>query len=104
MPRQELEDLLNRKAIVEEQLAGIEAHIYDLEGAYLEETANTGTVIKGVEGYLGGAGSSAGRPSTSAHRKPRFKESDRLFSRSSATYERVRHPVEAWGRAPRAPV
>ena len=93
MPRQELEDLLQRKALVEDLLVNTEAQIYELEGAYLEETAASGNVIKGFDGYLGGV-SGGGRPS-SLHRKPRFKESDRLFSRSSATYERVRRALPA---------
>ena len=89
-PRQELDELIQRKQLVEEQLAQVEAQIYELEGSYLEETAQTGNVIKGLDGYLGGAAAPVGRPPAAANRKPRFKESDRLFSRSSATYERVR--------------
>ena len=86
-PRQELEDLMQRKALVEDQIAQVEAQIYEVEGAYLEETAQTGNVIKGFDGYI--MGTAGSRPSGSANRKARFKESDRLFSRSSATYERV---------------
>jgi hypothetical protein len=88
--RQELEQLLERKAYVDGQLAQMEAQLYDLEGAYLEETATTGNVVTGFHGYLAGGGAPVGRPP--ANRKPRFKETDRIFSRSSATYERVRTP------------
>ena len=83
-PRQELEDLLNRKALVDEQIANIERQIYFLEGSYLEDTAVQGNVIKGFEGYLtsraiGGLDKKKGR----------FKETDRLFSLSSSTYQKV---------------
>ena len=83
-PRQELEDLLNRKALVDEQIANIERQIYYLEGSYLEETATQGNVIKGFEGYLttrAGAGLDK--------KKGRVKESERFFSMSSSTYLKV---------------
>jgi hypothetical protein len=89
-PRQELEDLLNRKALVDEQIANIERQIYYLEGSYLEDTALQGNVIKGFEGYL------TNRIGGMDKKKGRFKETDRLFSMSSSTYQKVTSKFCFW--------
>jgi len=82
-PRQELEDLLNRKALVDDQIANIERQIYYLEGSYLEETATQGNVLRGFDGYL------TARAAGVDKKKGRFKETERLFSLSSSTYQKV---------------
>jgi len=81
-PRQELEDLLNRKALVDDQIANIERQIYYLEGSYLEETATQGNVLRGFDGYL------TARAAGVDKKKGRFKETERLFSLSSSTYQK----------------
>lgn len=86
VPKEELEELLRRKANVEEQIAFVERQIHGLETAYLEETALYGNVVRGFDGYLQNRSTL-----TQADRK-RFKmrESDRLFSMSSTTSAKVR--------------
>ena len=81
--RQELEELVARKRLVEEQIAHIEQQIYSFEESYLEDTNATGNVIKGFDNYLGL------RPVPPDKRKQKIKDTDRLFSRTSATFEKV---------------
>ena len=59
----------------------IEQQIYTLEDTYLEDTLLTGNAIKGFDNYLGL------RPMPNVEkRKLKVKDSDRLFSRTSATF------------------
>jgi len=80
--RKELMQALPKKRAIDKQLAQIEVQIYNLEGAYLTETAahSGGNIIQGFEGYL--KNQSVGR------RKYEVSESDRIFSTSSLTYQK----------------
>lgn len=74
------EELLEKKKEVEEEIKRIEDQIYNLETSYLEETWFIGNVVKGFEGFL----SNRSRSSTSHMKKSKYKDTDRLFSNSSA--------------------
>ena len=77
---QELTDLLRRKREIDKQLLQLELQIYNYEGSYLEDTLSHGNIIRGLDGYLS---------NRSERKRGPIKESDRIFSRSSATYQRA---------------
>ena len=89
-PKDQLEELLNKRAILEENLSALERQIYAFEGNYLEDTQTSGNVVIGFDNYLTSAhtpGGSRGRQlNSAAGRKQKIKESHRLFSNSSSTY------------------
>jgi hypothetical protein len=60
------------------------SQIYELEGVYLEETSSTGNVLVGFENYLKKRGDGSGTGHRSGYKR-KFKEEERLFSRSSVT-------------------
>ena len=67
----------------------IEAEIVELEGSYLEDTATTGNILKGWDGYFHSGPQQRGGP-----RVVKIKNSDRVFSNSSATAPlKVRAPA-----------
>ncbi|GAB1740893.1 hypothetical protein NU219Hw_g5969t1 [Hortaea werneckii] len=80
--RTTLRQTLDKKRKLDEQLAAIEDQIFKTEGAYLEETANSGNIIKGFDGWVKGV--QVGQKAVDDRRRGRFKEDERLFSRSSA--------------------
>ena len=74
-------ELSAKKEELEKKLSDVERQIFDLEGSYLEETAQYGNVMRGWEGYLKKDTRSYGGPA----RGRRCRDDDRLFSRSSTT-------------------
>ncbi|KAI5988978.1 histone acetyltransferase subunit NuA4-domain-containing protein [Pisolithus albus] len=80
--KEELVKMLAKKRAADRQLAQMELNIYNLETAYLTDTATTGNIIHGFDGYLKPTQGAAAR------RKHEIGEGDRWFSTSSGTWSR----------------
>jgi chromatin modification-related protein EAF6 len=79
--RNHLKDLLEQRNKLGNNLSTLEDRIYAKETDYLEGTPS-GNIVKGFENYTKGTGSSA----PGQRRRVPVNNEDRLFSRSSHTY------------------
>jgi chromatin modification-related protein EAF6 len=75
-----LQGLLAQKAQLDHELREIEAEIMNLEGSYLEDTASTGNIVKGWDGYF-----HSGPQQRGTQRAIKIKNAERVFSCSSQT-------------------
>ncbi|KAF8456333.1 histone acetyltransferase subunit NuA4-domain-containing protein [Terfezia claveryi] len=73
--RKDLRDMLQRKKLLDRNLAVLEDQIAKFEATYLDETPN-GNIIRGFDNYIKG---------TAARRRNAIGDADRVFSMSSAT-------------------
>lgn len=85
--RTTLRGTLDKKRKLDEQLAALEEQIFKLEGAYLEETSNSGNIVRGFDGWVKGV--SVGGRAGDDRRRGRVRDEDRVFSRSSVGWMRV---------------
>lgn len=85
--RTTLRQTLEKKRKLDEQLAALEEQIYKTEGTYLEETANSGNIVRGFDGWVKGV--QVGGRAVDDRRRGRVREEDRVFSRSSVSWTKV---------------
>ncbi|KAL5482820.1 EAF6 [Sanghuangporus weigelae] len=80
--RKELIQALQKKRLVDRQLAQLEVQIYNFEGSYLSETAqhSGGNIIQGFDGYL--------KTQSVGRRRHEPTDADRVFSNSSLSYQK----------------
>ena len=86
--RTTLRGTLDKKRKLDEQLAALEEQIFKVEGAYLEETSNSGNIVRGFDGWVKGV--SVGGRATDDRRRGRVRDEDRVFSHSSVGWMKVR--------------
>lgn len=85
--RTTLRSTLDKKRKLDDQLALLEEQIYKSESSYLEETLNSGNIVRGFDGWVKGVQVGGSRDD---RRRGRVREEDRVFSRSSAGWMKVR--------------
>jgi len=86
--RTTLRGTLDKKRKLDDQLAALEDQIFKLEGAYLEETSNSGNIVRGFDGWVKGV--SVGGRAADDRRRGRVRDEDRVFSHSSVGWMKVR--------------
>ncbi|KAK5725056.1 hypothetical protein LTR17_013255 [Elasticomyces elasticus] len=95
--RTSLRQILDKKRKLDESLAAIEDQIFKSEGAYLEETAGSGNIVRGFDGWVKGVqvGGRGGGDSRDERRRGRVRDEDRIFSRSSVGWMRAQDGPES---------
>ena len=86
--RANLRQTLEKKRKLDEQLAAIEDQIFKAEGNYLDETAASGNIVRGFDGWVKGV-QVGGRGGADDRRRGRVRDEDRVFSRSSVGWTKV---------------
>lgn len=83
---------LANKRIIDRSLIDLESQIYLFEGSYLQSTASSGgNIVKGFDAYLKNSSASAGGRGSSSSNAANAGDipiEDRIFSLSSATYQK----------------
>lgn len=89
--RTNLRATLDKKRRIDAELAELEDRIHKAEGAYLEETSSSGNIVRGFDGWVKGVAIAVGgRNGGDDRRRGRIREEDRVFSRSSVGWMKVR--------------
>ena len=84
--RRDLRETLQKKRVLDANLAKLEDNIYNLETSYLEDTT-AGNIIRGFDNYIkGGTAVGGGAGSAATRRRTGINDSDRIFSRSSVSF------------------
>lgn len=91
--RANLRTTLDKKRRLDAELAELEDRIFKAESTYLEETAGSGNIVRGFDGWVKGVSISAGGRSGDDRRRGRIRDEDRVFSRSSVSWMKVCLPV-----------
>jgi chromatin modification-related protein EAF6 len=86
----EMEELINKKIQLEQDLANLERQIYNLETSYLENSSPMGNLVQGWN-------ETPSRSTANSQRKQVVDE-DRLFSLSSATSVNVREMIRLYSK------
>ncbi|KAJ1022330.1 hypothetical protein NDA13_005241 [Ustilago tritici] len=82
---------LATKRLIDRSLIDLESQIYLFEGSYLQSTSTSGgNIVKGFDSYLknSSSGAGGGRSSSSNNVLVDIPLEDRIFSLSSATYQK----------------
>ena len=74
----ELEELINKKKEVDRNITQLESQIYNYETSFLEESKTN--ITRGLDGYLS---------NRSDRKHYNVKDTDRIFSNSSSTFQKV---------------
>ncbi|KAI9813103.1 MAG: hypothetical protein M1827_004323 [Pycnora praestabilis] len=93
--RRDLRETLQKKRLLDKNMATLEDSIHRLESSYLEETT-AGNIIRGFDNYVKGSTTTNSSSLTSTNptggtsrsRKAAVLDTDRVFSRSSASFMR----------------
>lgn len=87
--RATLRQTIEKKRKIDDRLAAIEDQIFKAESAYLEETSNSGNIVRGFDGWVKGVQVGGGRGGADERRRGRVRDDERVFSRSSVSWMRV---------------
>ncbi|KAK0309287.1 hypothetical protein LTR01_004394 [Friedmanniomyces endolithicus] len=87
--RTTLRQTLEKKRKLDESLAAIEDQIFKAEGSYLEETENSGNIVRGFDGWVKGVQVGGRAGGADDRRRGRIRDEDRIFSRSSLSWMRA---------------
>jgi hypothetical protein len=90
-----VKEMQERKNQLDREVGALENQIFNLEGSYLEDTWAAGNAVRGFEQFSHsgrvapkGATNAAFYSMNGGARKQKFKDTERIFSHSSATAER----------------
>ncbi|RMZ83404.1 hypothetical protein DV737_g1637, partial [Chaetothyriales sp. CBS 132003] len=88
--RRDLRDTLQKKRVLDRNLAAIEDQIYRQETSYLEETSAAGNIVKGFDNYIKASAVSASANAAGGNTisGTPVNDSDRIFSKSSVSFSR----------------
>ncbi|WPH02624.1 Hypothetical protein R9X50_00548900 [Acrodontium crateriforme] len=88
--RTTLRSTLDKKRKLDDQLTALEDAIFKAEGTYLEETASSGNIVRGFDGWVKGVqiGGGGGGGRGDERRRGRVRDDERIFSRSSVGWMR----------------